>query len=823
MNDNINQTNESEKTIDIGKLLRIFLSRWYVVAASVIICLAVAYVKLRYTKPTYKASLSLKYDDEKGGQMSDIFKFGKISGRIENTLYTEAEVISSRNVNLKTHEYLKNYTSTFTFGNIITSELYPNNYFSLNFIYLDTSDIGDGFYLKFTGDNKFELLGDKESKGMKFSLTDTFVFGESVLSFNIDNVPKLKRIQDKLLYVRINNLNEEASYSSQNLAIQIEKGTSVLRLSYTSSEAQFASDYVNALAAVYMQETVLSKSIAIEQTIQYIDDKLVELSENVNQSQGELADFKSQNKGIQPSDVGRVEFDLLVKNEAQKDILLLRKSQLKNLEENVLKAQSKTVELVSLDPDDASSLSGMFDLLNSLILEHISLTSRNKPESPVMQESEKKIRELKSSLVRTLQSVQQNLDAKIASVQKEIDKFSANLKKLPAQEQALFKLEQAFKINDKIYAYLQEKRLENSINLSSITSPVSIIDTALTPLLPISPKPKIYYLIALILGLGIGAGAIALTRELYHRIPDVETIEQNSKTPVIGIIKKITGEKVSSDYNIHVLESPKSIFAESIRAIRTNINFLLSGDKHKLICVTSTVSGEGKTFCTNNIAASLTLLGYKVVVVGCDLRRPKIHLSFQGLRNDVGATTYLVKKHKYEEIIFETEFKNLYVIPAGPTPPNPSELLQTEEFDNLLTRLKNDFDYVFLDTAPVGLVSDASSILVKADLALYIVRANYSKVGFARMPDQLKQNNKLSAIYTILNSYDARSSVYGSIYKNNDSYYGGNSYYSGGYYGGGYGAHGGYNSRYYSGYYSEEEMKPKSGLRKMIDKVFKRG
>jgi capsular exopolysaccharide synthesis family protein len=324
-----------------------------------------------------------------------------------------------------------------------------------------------------------------------------------------------------------------------------------------------------------------------------------------------------------------------------------------------------------------------------------------------------------------------------------------------------------------------------------------------------------------LIGFAIGLALIFGQRLFYDKVPDKETIESLSETPVIGVIKKINmNESTNADYDLYIFKGPKSIFSESIRGIRSNINFLLKGENKKVICVTSTVSGEGKTFCTINLAAAFTLLNKKVLIVGCDLRRPKIHLSFKNMTNDIGLSTYLIGRNELHEVIIPSEYNNLYVIPAGPAPPNPAELLQTQKMKNLFTLLKEDFDYVLFDTAPVGLVSDSLELMKNADLNLYILRSQYSKRDFALIPDRLKADNQIQNIYTILNSYDASSAIYRSIYKNEyGGYYGGGGYYYyGGYYGkGSYGYYGRkYYSNYYSSYYSDEELQPKSFISRTI-------
>jgi tyrosine-protein kinase Etk/Wzc len=233
-----------------------------------------------------------------------------------------------------------------------------------------------------------------------------------------------------------------------------------------------------------------------------------------------------------------------------------------------------------------------------------------------MLESERKITEVKSALARALVSAQAKLEDRITYNNNLLQLAKRKLSALPQKQQSLLNLERSFKVNEKIYGYLMEKKLETRISKSSIIPNATIIDEAVVPSSPFYPVADRIYAIAFLIGLGLGVAFIFILRFIYNRIPDKETIEALSKTPVIGVIKKLEDEEMDDSYELYVMKSPKSVFSESVRGIRTNINFILKGETHKVVCVTSSVSGEGKTFCTVNLAASLTLLGYKVVVVG---------------------------------------------------------------------------------------------------------------------------------------------------------------------------------------------------------------
>ena len=796
---------EQSKTIDINKIITILLARWYLIVGCMVLAAIIAFVQLRYSKPTFKATTSLKFEDERGSQVSDLFKYGRITGRIENIMKTESEVLKSRNMSKKTLIYLGLQTSEFIEGNFITSRLYPNRAFKVNIALLDSGDIGKSFKIKLNGDNTFDIIeGDKNRK---VNFGDTIHMRKSLFVINSLSQQNLNEIKNLPVTIAINNLENMGSSMARSLDIELEKNTNIMNLEFTADIAEYAKDFVNALTQVYIEESIKAKTSAAKQTISYIDLQLIELSKSVAASQKDLSSFKSTNKGMEPKELGKAEFEKLLELETERNILGMRKKQLQQLEKEVIRSKNNPIELVVVDAEDGKAISTLIEALNQFILERISYSGKYSKESPIMKENEQKINELKAGTTRAIKAVEASIDNNINNVSQQIGLLNSSLSDLPSKEQNLFNLERTFKINEKIYGYLQERRLENMIGISSIISNITVIDEALPNNTPISPNPQKNYIIAILIGLSVGIGSIFFSRIIYNKIPDKETIESISRIPVIGVIRRIENEQKTSDYGIYVYQNPKSLFAESIRGIRTNVNFLLKGDRNKVICITSSVSGEGKTFCTVNIAASVTQLGYKVVIVGCDLRRPKLHESFDSVNNLVGLTNYLVKRATIDEIIFETGNPNLFIVPAGPTPPNPSELLQTQEFETFIEELKKRFDYVFLDTAPVGLVSDSLNLMVKADINLFVIRAQYSKREFASIPDKLSAENNIKNVYTILNSFDSSAIIYSSLYKYDyGNYYGGRGYYYyGGYYDSGYGSK--THRNHYANYYSEEPKK----------------
>lgn len=807
---------ESGKSLDLHKLTIIVLSRWYFIVGALLVALAVAFIHLRYAQPKFISSSVIKFEDDRGGQIGDLFKYGRLSGRLDNMMRTEVEVLQSRSTAQKTIEYMGLRTLVKVKGNFVTSTIYPNKYFDLHMVRLDSADLGKALVVQFEKNGMIKILSGQNSPVNKLiQYGDTLLLGNSLVSFHRIN-GSTAYFENNPVTITLVNPKSLGSAMRGGLAVEVGKNTSTMELTYVSDIPELAADYLNALVQMYINETVHQRRAAGEQAISFIDQQLIELSKEVSDAQSDLVSFKSSNKSVNLSDVGKSDFSRLIQYETEKGLLEFRKKQLQQLLTNLNKPQTEVVEMVVFDPEDAQSVGPLFQSLNASILDYQSKLARYNTESPVLKELQNRIDELKRALLKTVAQVLVTIDNKIAFTQRQIGELNVSLASLPAKEQALFNLERNFKINEKIYGYLQEKRLETLIGISGILPNISVIEEALVNSKPFTPKPEMVYLIAVILGLGAGIGLIFLIRLFYNKIPDKETIELESKVPVLGIIKKLE-EAEDQQYGVYVMQNPKSLFAESIRGIRTNANFILKGEKHQVISLTSTVSGEGKTFCSINLAASFSQLGYKVLIVGCDLRRPKLHEAFENMSNQRGLTTYLVNRAGMEDVIIKTHIENLDAVPAGPTPPNPAELLQTDKFVQFIEQMKQRYDYVFLDTAPVGLVADSLPLLAMSDLSLYVFRAQYSRKDFCTNPDKLTAANGIKNLYSLLNAYDAGSVAYSSLYQNkyNGSYGGSYSYY-GSYYSGGYGAYGRrYYQNYYSGYYTDE-VKKKTIFQKFI-------
>ena len=823
---NDNSDFEGKKTvIDPNRVLSVLLIRWYIIALSVLICLSLTYLQLRYTKPLYKASITLKLDDEKPSQISDIFKYGRASGKFDNFLKTESEAIRSRHYAEKTLASMGIEYQYYVKGNFVTTQLYPNPYFSAITLKLDTSNTNFTLNIEYISPTTFRLLTSENKKSSPvYEVNKPFLFNGNLLQIHpLSGHNGFDHNFGIIICSRSSYPNLAPAFAG-NIGVEVLKGTSLVTLEFIHEVPQLASDYLNAFAKFYVQETVNNKSQAAQQTIDFIDKQLTDITAKVQQNEYDLSDIKSKNNGIEVDAVASMQIQKLAGYESERNILLLRQDVVNKLLKGLLDSKDSPINFVIFDREDAENIPNLLQSYNDLVLLRISILQRNTATSSVAIENENRLKAIRSVLLKTIKGYGDKTQERLTIVNKRINDANEVLSSIPMRQRMMINIQRDFKVNEKFYTYLFEKKLETSISKASITPNASIIEASEVPWSPISPNKNQAYIIAWLLGLGIGIGIIIVSRLVYQKIPDKETIEGISNVPVLGVIKKIKTDE--NEYDIYTFRNPKSIFTESIRGIRTGLSFIAKGQEKKIICVTSTVSGEGKTFCTINLASSFTMLNKKVLIIGCDLRRPKVHLSFGNISNSIGLTTYLIGKSSLDQIIQQTEYPNLDVITAGPTPPNPAELLQTDEMRELLTTLKTRYDYILIDSAPVGLVSDSMIIMGMSDINLYVIRSQYSRRDFAQIPDRLKADSNIKNIYIVLNAHDSSSVAYSSIYKNSQSaYYSGSGYYYyGGYYGkGGYGYYGKkYNDSYYAGYYSDDPEETDDSSFVSLKKMFKR-
>ena len=423
-----------------------------------------------------------------------------------------------------------------------------------------------------------------------------------------------------------------------------------------------------------------------------------------------------------------------------------------------------------------------------MLVERKRLLRTTTENNPTIINLDTSISAMKENVQVSLDRVLRGLFITKADLDREASRYSRRISEAPGQEREFVSIARQQEIKAGLYLMLLQKREENAITLAATANNAKIIDEAIADDAPVAPRSKITYLIALILGVGIPVGVIYLLELTKFKIEGRADVEKLTSAPIVGDIP-LTDEKQGA---IAVFENQNNLMSETFRNVRTNLQFMLGNGK-KVILVTSTVSGEGKSFISGNLAISLSLLGKKVVIVGLDIRKPGLNKVFNISKREQGITQYLAnpEKNLMDLVQLSDVSKNLYILLGGTVPPNPTELLARDGLDKAIETLKKNFEYVILDTAPVGMVTDTLLIGRVADLSVYVCRADYTRKNEYTLINELIDGNKLPNLCTVINGLDLKKRKYGYYY---------------GY--GKYGKYYGYGKRYGYGYgYGEQSGK----------------
>ena len=569
------------------------------------------------------------------------------------------------------------------------------------------------------------------------------------------------------------------------------KTTSVAVISLKNSSLQRGQDFINQLLEMYNRNTNNDKNEIAQKTAEFIDERIGIISKELGSTEANLESFK-RDAGItdltseaQIALAGNAEYEKKsVENRTQ---ISLVNDLCKYLRGNEYEVLPSNVGL-----QDAA-LIGAIERYNEMLIERKRLLRTSTENNPTIVNLDTSIRAMKANVQATLEGTLQGLMITKESLDREASRYSRRISNAPGQERAYVSIARQQEIKAGLYLMLLQKREENAIALAATANNAKIIDEAIADDIPVSPKRSMIYMIALILGVGIPVGIIYLIELTKFKIEGRADVEKLTSVPVVGDIP-LTDEKNDKNGSIAVFENKNNLMSETFRNIRTNLQFMLDNDQ-KVILVTSTVSGEGKSFVSSNLAISLSLLGKKVVIVGLDIRKPGLNKVFQLSNKEKGITQYLSNPETdLMELVQPSDVnKNLFILPGGTVPPNPTELLARNGLDRAIETLKKNFDYVILDTAPIGMVTDTLLIGRIADLSVYVCRADYTHKAEYTLINELSFEKKLPNLCTVINGVDLKKRKYGYYY---------------GY--GKYGKHYGYGKRYGYGYgYGQTKSKRK--------------
>lgn len=754
---------------------------------SVAIMLFSAYLYLRYSTEIFqvRATLMINSDQNKGRQdkLDELFMSNN-SSNIQN----EIEILKSRPLMSRVVSALNLQTSYYSVGRIkAPSNIYKSTPFQ--FDVFEIKDSSRNFMLKinFISDKEFRI--DKEQK--VFALGQLFQNKYGV--FRMSGITPIQAGQEYI--VRWQSLVSVASGLAGAINVQ-PKGvnTGLLIISMETANPQLGADIVNQLMTEYGNRSIEVKNITLLQTLVFIDERLKILRHEVDSVERIKLDYQQKNDVIDVTAQSAGYFDALTQSD--QDINLQQeKIGMATMIENYLRDEKNRHEPFKLAPSalglEDATMGGLIQAYNIAQLERKSLVDGGTPpDNPVIKQKESQIEEMRQRVIESIANIKIAFNAQINTAKSKVKDVQSILKQLPEKTRYLLEIDRALEGKQTLYKFLAEKKEETAISSASNIADSDVLDSALVPSTPVKPNRKTIQLLAIIIGLGIPALVIFFTEVLNDKITTRYDIEKITRAAVLGEV----GHSFSSDTSLVVSSVNRSMVAEQFRIIRSNLQYVLGKAEKPVILVTSSFSGEGKSFVSTNLAAVMALAGKKTIVLEFDIRKPKI-MSGLKLRSKVGITNFLLNTNSMEELpVLVPGFENLFVLPCGPVPPNPAELLLEDKVNELFSYLKQHFDAIIIDTAPVGMVSDAMTLSKFADCTLYIVRQGHTFKKQIILIDEFYTENRLPKISIVINDVKLKP---------------GYGYYGYGRYGYGYG--------YGQGYYQEEETAKKTNLDKFFD------
>lgn len=785
--------NTKEHNIDLKSWFFKFRSKWYLFAISSVLALAAAYVYIKSSEHIYKFSATLLLGDQHTGskkaqELLNLLEVQNKGIKVEDEigLLKSTEMIrkAMQRLDFNVSYYKVSDHWLNNLADVVVEEQYETAPFAIK---LDTSSaqlVDVPMEIRMLPDNKYELkVKGKQVARYNFrnhhvleylpevEFTKVLPVGkpykDKYMSFTLLSSKNADIAPAKKHYFVINSLDSQVGRQQANLDVSpIEREARVLQLVSKGSIPEKEILFLNTLMETYVANDLLEKNQNGRKTLEFIDNELAQLTDSLRQSKQALSSFRSANRIANIDVQSNINYEKLSQLEIEKARITTDKIYYENILEQIQNgdgiAQSVSPTVAGIQNPNLNNLFlELSDLNKQKAGYEVNATQKNQ----LLQVLEGKIESTKKSIVANLKNLIRSADISLRDVERRMNQIETNLAKIPENERRLMDLQSQADFVDKRYDFLLEKRAEAAIALATNTTDKKIVDhAALASLGPINVKPKMIYMLALLIGLAIPAGFIVLMSNVDNTIQGKNDLNAITSIPFLGVVAH--GGK--SD-KLAVNDSPRSAIAESFRSIRINLQYLLSEKSFKVIGVTSSISGEGKTFCSVNLSSELALSGKRVVLIESDMRKPTFGKYFN-THNAAGLSSYLMQGLALEEVVQSTGIENLDIIPCGPIPDNAIRLLELPKMQELLDKLKEQYDYIVVDTPPIGFVSEYFILMKHMDTTLYVVKHKYTDKNMLGQVNELYASKKIKNIYMIINDLDY-SNTYEYGYKKKASYY----------------------------------------------------
>ena len=780
---------EKNEQIDVKEILEKYYQYWYFFIIAIVMSIFIGFLFLRYSPKVYNASTTILVKDENNTSLGSdniidgIDLFGK-----NRNIKNEIGILRSFSLVKQTLKEVDFNISYLNEGKLTSVDIYSRSPFK---IILDSNHLQSlevKFYVTLISKDEF-VIETKVESGQFYNLIEEAYLRSSDVVFNYEEYHKFDQWiesdyfkfklekKDFTLYDEenwnnyafvINDINSLTEKFLKRIKIkEIEKDASILKVSLEGNNTIKIADFLDAFSKNYLQIGLNEKNEIATNTISFINNQLIEIRDSLSNIESVLEKFKTENPKIELSKKEYGAFYQIQKLEEEQAILKLNNKYYISLKDYLIK--NDNIENI-LSP---SSMGINDPLLNNLILElsrlysEFEITSQNtKSIHPAVKSLKNQITITKGKILENIENIIISSELSLNDIENRINEFDKLINTLPESERKLVRIQRKYNLNETTYTYLLEKRAEASIAKAGNVADNKIIDKArLSSQDPISPNSRSIYIISIFFGIIIPGIWITAKDLLNDKINSKKDVKKLCDIPILG---SITHNNKGT--NLVVQNHPKSAISESLRTIRTNIQYLSSDKEQKVICVSSSISGEGKSFCSMNLSSILASTNNKTVLIGADMRKPKIFDDFE-LNNDTGLSSYLIGVSTLKEVTQKTSDENLDIIISGPIPPNPAELLEKKIMTDLLIELKKTYKYIIIDTPPIGLVTDGQILMNKSDINLLMVRQGYTTKQMVANINEITQKNNIKNLNIILNDVKSYNSKYGYQYGYGYGYY----------------------------------------------------
>ncbi len=773
---------KEEKVNIAGEILQRYLPYWPIFLITISIGLTVSFFKIRYATPMYQAGAGIMLKDKEDGVESvlNALEGTESKKNVEN----EIELLKSQNLMTQVVKDLGIYAQIYEPGRVKHVLAYNSTPVSFRAVQPDS--------FQPTGMLKFTYMPKEKAillEGKKYPLEVPVItpYGKFRINYNSEN--DIAENQEYFLQL-VSTKNMAKALCSQLNVFTGGKQSTIVNLKITDPSPKRAEDILNTLIKVYNEASVKDKNSTAAATLEFIDNRLKLVINELSNIEMDVQSYKSREGIVDISAEGTAYLSSVQSSDQQVSEVNIQLSVLEQVERYVIdKNETGGTVPATLGISDPILLQ-LLSKLNEAELQLERLRKTSAENSPSVITVKSQISQLKPSLLENIRNLKANLLGTRAKIQGESSKYSSMLRNIPKKEREILEIGREQGVKQSIYTFLLQKREETALSYASSVADTRLVNPAEAGYFPVSPVKFNIYLLGFALGAIVAIGFVMFRETLISYVVFRSELEKATNARIISEILNDNGKDV-----IVVKDGKNNAIAEQFRALRTSLSYLGINKDNKTILLTSSISGEGKSFISVNLGVSFALTNKKVILLELDLRKPKIS-GMLNLNNHPGMTDYLAGLADSKEVIKQhKDHKNFFVIPAGNIPPNPSELIINGKLDELIEQLKKDYDYIIIDSPPIGLVSDARLLNKFANLTLYVVRHKYTPKSYLKFIDQVYANAEITNLNLVFNGLKPRG-VFGTGS------------------GKGYGAGYGYGSGYGYGYVSEEARK-----KSPIDKI----